>query len=207
MNIDNAKRMGMEVRYRKRCKRYDIEGDAHHLTCSCYHCLPLLSKDRSCRWVLQALQLGREKGQFHLWAFAIMPEHVHIILWPRGGSRISEILTTFKQSVSKRALLWLEQNAPQFLSRLEDAQPNGKRSYRFWQRGGGYDRNLRSISDIYEKIEYIHANPVRRGLVQTPQAWPWSSCLAWETGNDDPISLDRESLPPLMPGHEPRWLT
>jgi putative transposase len=45
----------------------------------------------------------------------------------------------------------------------------------FWQRGGGYDRNLRSSSDIREKIEYIHQNPVRRGLVVNPSDWVWSS--------------------------------
>jgi len=196
----------MTAPYRKRCKRYDVEGDAHHLTFSCYLCLPLLSKERSCNWVLQALQLGREKGQFHLWAYVIMPEHVHLVLWPKGAI-ISQILTTLKQSVSKRALLWIEENAPQFLPRLEDVQPNGKRSYRFWQRGGGYDRNLRSVADIYEKIEYIHANPVRRGLVPTPDAWKWSSCMAWQTGRDEPMAIDRGSLPPLAPDDERPRLT
>ena len=153
----------MTPRYRKHCKRYDIEGDAHHLTFSCYQRLPLLSKERSCQWVLQALQLGREKGQFHLWAFVIMPEHVHLVLWPLGTTHVSKILTTLKQSVSKARSSGSDRWA-KFLSRLEDTQPNGTRSYRFWQRGGGYDRNLRSVPDIYEKIEYIHANPVRRGL-------------------------------------------
>jgi putative transposase len=107
-----------------------------------------------------------------------------------------------KQSVAKRALLWIEHHAPQFLPRLEDLQPNGKQSYRFWQRGGGYDRNLRSVADIYEKIEYVHANPVRRGLVESPEAWRWSSCPAWQTGKDEPIAVDRGSLPPLMPGDQ-----
>jgi len=190
----------MTTHNHKSCKRYDIDGDAHHLTFSCYRGIPLLSKERSCRWLLQALQLGREKEQFHLWAYVIMPEHVHLLLWPKKDATISEILTTLKQSVSKRAVLWIKQNAPQFLPRLEDTQPNGKRSYRFWQRGGGYDRNLRSVADIHEKIEYIHANPVRRGLVATPDAWQWSSCLAWQTGRDEPITIDRSSLPPLMPG-------
>jgi len=183
--------------HRKRCKRFDVAGDAHHLTFSCLQRLPLLSRDRSCWWVLQALQLGREKGQYDLWAYVIMPQHVHLVLWPHSGVQIQEILTTFKQSVSKRALVWLRANAPGFLRRLEDLQPNGKRSHRFWQRGGGYDRNLRTVADIHEKIQYIHANPLRRGLVQTAEAWRWSSCHAWLSGEDDPIVIDRESLPPL----------
>ncbi len=155
--------------------------------------------------MLDAIQLGRRQGKFDLWAYVIMPEHVHLVLLPHQGVKISEILTTVKQSVSKRAILWLRENAPGFLSRLADVQPNGKQSYRFWQRGGGYDRNLRSIGDIFEKVAYTHNNPVRRGLVATAEAWPWSSCHAWETGEDTPIPIDRKSLPTLMPDDVTRY--
>jgi len=183
---------------RKRCKRYDIEGDAHFLAFSCYQRLPLLTKVRSCNWMLEALQLGRQQDQFDLWAYVIMPEHVHIVLWPHAGTKISEILTTLKQSVSKRALFWLGRNAVDFLPNLEVTNSDGTRTHRFWQRGGGYDRNLRSIRDIHEKIDYVHFNPVRRGLAASPDAWPWSSCRAWLTGVDEPVPIDRTSLPPLL---------
>jgi putative transposase len=186
----------------KKCKRFDTYGDAHHLTFSCYKRLPLFSKHRSCKWMLQALQLGREKHQYDLWAYVIMPEHVHIVLWPHPDIKIASILKTLKQSVSKRALLWLHNNSPKFLFRLEDIQPNGDRSYRFWQRGGGYDRNLRSLLDIYKKVDYVHANPVRRGLTTRPETWLWSSCFAWKTGKDVPMPIDRNSLPPLNPGEQ-----
>ena len=127
-----------------------------------------------------------------------MPEHVHIVLWPENET-ISSILSTIKQSVSKRAILWLKDNAPDFLERLLDAHPGSKSSYRFWQRGGGYDRNLRSVRDIHEKVRYLHENPVRRGLVSRPIDWYWSSASAWESGVDEPLMIDRHSLPPLTP--------
>jgi putative transposase len=199
--------LAMKPPHRKLCQHFDIEGDAHHLTFSCFQCLPLFSKDRSRDWMLQALQLGRKKRQFDLWAYVIMPEHVHVVLLPLSGVKMSSILTTIKQSVSKRALIWLQDNASEYLKHLEDKQPNGNRCYRFWQRGGGYDRNLRSIWDIHEKIEYIHANPVRRGLTKTPEEWAWSSCLAWESGEDVPIAIDRNSLPALNPNDRRGSLT
>jgi putative transposase len=93
---------------------------------------------------------------------------------------------------------------PAFLSRLEDRQPNGTMAYRFWQRGGGYDRNLRTLADIYEKIHYVHNNPVRRGLVAVAEDWPWSSCRTWQTGDDLPIAIDRASLPSLSSSDQ-RW--
>jgi putative transposase len=187
----------MTAGHRKRCKRYDIDGDAHCLTFSCFRRLPLLSRRRSCLWLCESLRMGSERDFYDLWAYVIMPGHVHIVLLPLSGMKISRILTVIKQSVSKRALLWLRRNAPVYLVQLADVQPNGKRSFRFWQRGGGYDRNLRTVADIYEKIEYIHNNPVRRGLTACTRGWAWSSCLAWETGADTPIPMDRQSLPVL----------
>lgn len=94
-------------------------------------------------------------------------------------------------------MLWLEKNAPEFLPKLCDRQPNGSPSYRFWQRGSGYDRNLRSTRDIHEKIRYVHQNPIRRGLVKEATDWYWSSAAAWHTGIDSPIKLDQATLPPL----------
>jgi putative transposase len=190
----------MDVPRRKTCRRYDIPGDAHCLTFSCYQRLPLFSRERSCGWMLQALESGRARQLYDLWGFVVMPEHVHVVLCPRSDVRIASILTTLKQSVARRALSWLQREAPDFLPRLEDRQPNGQRCYRFWQRGGGYDRNLRTVADIHRNIEYVHENPVHRGLVNASEDWPWSSCRAWRTGEDKPIAIDRESLPTLTPG-------
>ena len=159
----------------------------------------LFSRERSCRWMLEALDLGRTRDMYDLWGYVVMPEHVHLVLWPHREVRIASILKTLKQSVSKRALLWLEANEPSFLRRLENPRPNGQRSYRFWQRGGGYDRNLRSVEDVHQKIEYAHNNPVRRGLVEKASLWPWSSFHAWATGENDPIAIDRETMPAMMP--------
>ncbi|TWT99223.1 Transposase IS200 like protein [Botrimarina colliarenosi] len=183
--------------HRKTCRRYDNPGDAHFLTFSCFQRRALLNSDRSREWLIDAIRLGQQKRQFDLWAFVVMPEHAHLIVLPLGETKISQILTTIKQSTSKRALLWLRDNAPDFLEKLRDIQPNGKESHRFWQRGGGYDRNLRSINDIYEKVAYIHDNPVRRGLAQRAVDWRWSSAAAWLDNGDDPLSIDRGSVPPL----------
>jgi putative transposase len=144
--------------------------------------------------MLDALLLGRQKQMYDLLTYVIMPEHIHLIVVPKQQVLIRHILTTIKQSVSKRAILWVRQNAPAFLKQMEDRQPNGEIHHRFWQRGGGYDRNLRSRDDITEKIEYIHSNPVRRKLVEKCSDWPWSSHNAWTTGNDVPVPIDRHLL-------------
>jgi putative transposase len=147
--------------------------------------------------VLESVEKARTRRPFDLWAFVIMPEHMHLLIWPHEGVRICDILQTIKQPVTLRCVAWVRRNAPQFLPTMLDRQPNGKTFYRFWQRGGGYDRNMWSAPEIHEKIQYIHNNPVRRELVVRPDEWPWSSFRAWELGIDEPIRIDRESVPML----------
>jgi putative transposase len=105
-----------------------------------------------------------------------MPEHAHLLVWPTELKYdISEILSSLKQSVAKRALIFVRREAPDFLPRMEDRQPGGKTHYRFWQRGGGYDRNVVEPYTVFQQIEYIHNNPVRRGLCERAEDWYWSS--------------------------------
>ncbi len=81
---------------------------------------------------------------------------------------------------------------------MTDAQPNGKSSIRFWQRGGDYDRNLHSTKEIWEKISYVHNNPVKRGLCRRADEWKWSSAADYSGSGKGLIELNLEQLPRYM---------
>jgi len=148
--------------------------------------------------LLDALNAARTRCRFDLWAYVIMPEHVHIVLWPREGETVSAILKGIKLPVARKSLIWARESSPGLLRAMEHRTPNGKVAHRFWQRGGGHDRNLRSDRDVHEKIRYVHENPVRRGLVSRPEDWAWSSCRAHYEGVDEPIPIDRDSIPVVV---------
>ena len=187
------------MRIRKTCKRFNTPGDAHALTFSCFRRQPFLTKDGSRRWLLDAIDRARSKHNFHVWAYVIMPEHAHLLVWPTEPAyEISEILSSIKQSVVKRALFFVRSRAPEFLPRMEDRQPDGSTHYRFWQRGGGYDRNVNEPATVHHQIEYIHNNPVRRGLCLRPEDWPWSSAADHLGIRVGPFRVDRESLPTIV---------
>jgi putative transposase len=61
------------------------------------------------------------------------------------------------------------------VDRLSVRERPGKTCFRFWQEGPGYDRNVTTPAVIDAAIEYIHMNPVRRGLVERATDWKWSS--------------------------------
>jgi len=67
----------------KRRRRYDEPGQARELTFSCYRRYQFLSRDRTRLWFIQALETARTNWPFDLWAYVIMPEHVHLLIYPR----------------------------------------------------------------------------------------------------------------------------
>ena len=182
--------------HRKTCKRYNTPGDAHALTFSCFRRQAFLSKDGSRQWLIEAIERARETLRFHVWAYVIMPEHAHLLVWPTEPVYdISDVLNSIKQSTAKRALPFVRRHPPAFLPRMEDRQPNGMVHYRFWQRGGGYDRNVFEPAAVFTQIRYMHNNPVRRGLCPTPEDWLWSGAADYAGLRSGPLRLDRESLP------------
>ena len=64
----------------------------------------------------------------------------------------------------------------------------------FWQSGGGYDRNIIEPATLLKMIDYLHNNPVRRGLVQRAIEWWWSSA-AWYV-NQQATPLQPDPIPP-----------
>jgi putative transposase len=183
--------------YRKLCKRFDEDGQAHYLTFSCFHNQPFIQSDRVRHWLVDSLNSAKTKHPFDLWAWVFMPDHIHLLVFPHRGIQISNLLASIKIPVARRVAHFVQKQAPHFIPRMLDVQPDGQKTVRFWQRGGGYDRNILSINELHEKIQYIHKNPVRRVLVSGPEDWLWSSYRAWELNIDEPLKVDRETLPPI----------
>jgi putative transposase len=176
---------------RPKVKHYDIPGHAHFLTFSCYRRLPLLSKDRSRWWFVRALEKARRRHEFDLWAWVVMPEHVHLLLWPRQPVyRMAKILASIKKPVGARAFAYVRARAPDFLERLTVRHRN-RIYHRFWQAGPGRDQNLYEPASIHRAIAYIHNNPVRRGLAVRPEDWLWSSAAEWAGQEPLYLAVDR----------------
>ena len=162
------------------------------MTFSCYRRRAFLGRDRTRQYLADAINAARVKLGFHVWAYVMMPEHIHLLVWPaKEVYSISTILQATKQSVSRRAVGWLKSNNPAGLKLL--ATGRADKPYQFWQDGGGYDRNIRNAKALRDIIAYIHNNPVRRGLVVRPEDWPWSSAADWADMKTGPIPIDKET--------------
>jgi putative transposase len=136
---------------------------------------------------------------FRLVAFVYMPEHVHLLAYPTGPNpRLDLLLKAIKRPFSTRVKQELVASQSPLLNTLTVRERPGVHRFRFWQEGGGYDRNLRTPSAILAAIEYIHRNPVRRGLCERAIEWRWSSARRYVHPEDrlDPHLPGMHWLPP-----------
>lgn len=137
------------------------------------------------------MEQARRHLDFEIWVYVIMPEHVHLLIYPNDPDyEVRRILAALKRPVSIAArdhLIATNQRA--WLTKLSVVYPS-RRVFRFWQPGGGYDRNVFKKYKLRQIVDYVHANPVRRGLVETSTEWRWSSAGFWEGKSNVPIRMD-----------------
>jgi putative transposase len=172
--------------HRKTMRRDESVHSFRFITFSCFQRLPLLSNDRVKQVFVDRLSAVRAQHPFSLAAWVIMPEHIHLLLRPSPDTDLVKLLHSMKRPVAERVLRrWRELEAP-ILRRLQ-TKIGG---HRFWQPGGGYDRNLRAHEEVLQKIQYIHDNPCRRKLCRRPIDWIWSSAR-WHEGLPALIDCDR----------------
>jgi len=173
----------------ERLKRIYGFGHLHFITFSCYRRLPLLRSARARNIFVRVLDQVRQQYAFKLVGYVVMPEHVHLLVSEPLRGTLSTVLKMLKQRVSRqlrhcpRRPLSVAQRAFPF------ASPGNAQLAQFWQRRF-YDFNVWSRKKKIEKLGYMHANPLKRGLVENPGEWPWSSYAFYQQRGELLIQVD-----------------
>jgi putative transposase len=151
-------------------KRFQKAESLHFITFSCYHRLPFLSEPGPKQTVEAILERTRQRHEARIYAYVLMPEHVHLLINEPPRILLAQFLKSFKQAASR--------------------QLKGERE-RFWQ-DRYVDRNIRGEEARSDVIQYIHRNPVKRGLAARPEDYPWSSYNHYATGTQGTVEIESE---------------
>jgi putative transposase len=186
-------------------RRREHHGDIRFITFSCERRLPLLGSPDARDIFVRSLREVRTRSGMELFAWVAMPEHVHLLVRPPEGLALALILKSLKLSATQRLLRFLTV-ARDPLAR-EILRPDG--SPRVWQKGGGFDRNVRSDAEFQREVRYTHRNPVTTNLITSPEKWRWSSAHWW-TARQQEREQDPADVPCDWPPGDPRswamWL-
>jgi len=168
-------------------RRYYGRGDLHFVTFSCYQRRALLGTAEARDFFVMILDEVRAHYGFRLAGYVVMPEHVHLLMSEAKEANPSIVLQVLKQRVSRGLRGGMRGKPEGWLS--PDFAGMGEKDEHFWERRF-YDFNVWSEGKVREKIEYMHANPVARGLVEHPGEWRWSSWSEYEKGERGLIRID-----------------
>jgi len=146
-------------------KREQNSGDLHFITFSCHERRPYLATPKSRDLFLDALESVCQRHNCQILGYVVMPEHVHLLIAEPEAIPLATVLRALKVAVSKRST----------------QQP-------FWLKRY-YDFNVYSEKKRIEKLNYMHRNPVVRGLVQQPEDWHWSSFQWYSTNKSRPVQV------------------
>jgi putative transposase len=169
-------------------KRFHGTGHLHFITCSCYRRLPLLGKPGRRTLFLELLEQTRQRYDFVVVGYVVMPEHFHILIGEPERGTPSTVLQVVKQRFARRVLRALRQRKRKAQPTLwrEDEDPWAH----IWQ-ARFYDFNVWTRRKQVEKLRYMHENPVKRGLVLEPGQWAWSSFRDYAQNHPGLVKLNQ----------------
>ena len=161
--------------------RYKIR-DTHYpyfITATIVEWLPLFTDPKVVQFILDSMLFMQEQKRIVIYAYVIMENHLHMIL---SSPHLSSELGKFKSFTARQIIDFLENNNYHpILDKLRNYKLAFKtdRTYQCWQEGS-HPKQISSREMMIQKIEYIHYNPVRRGYVDNPIHWRYSSARDYE---------------------------
>ena len=150
----------------------------HFMTCTILHWIPVFTRPQTVEILLNSLQYLTDEG-LKLYAYVILENHLHLIA---ESEQLGRDIARFKSFTAKNLIQYLSaNNITTILKQLEFYKKAHKddRLYQFWQEGV-HPELIQNEVMMQQKVNYIHQNPVKRGYVDLPEHWRYSSARNYQ---------------------------
>ena len=158
----------------------NLPGALHYVTSNFINRLPVFTQTTCCQAFLNELKVLNQNWPSKLIAYVLMPDHFHLICNPRDGC-VREFIRDLKGSGAKAIV----QASTNF------SFPETDEGHQVWQESFK-SVPLWSAWMIWQKINYIHSNPVKAGLVKSARDYYWSSFRSFYCQGDEPLAVDHD---------------
>ncbi|AYC33724.1 transposase [Pseudomonas cavernae] len=146
----------------------------HFLTCTVLEWLPVFTRPDAVQIVLDCWRYQQMHEGLRLYGYVVLENHLHFVA---QAPDLGKCVSSFKSFTARQLLALLDsRKATRLLDRLRFAKRahNTDREFQFWQEGS-HAELVFSEAVLKEKLDYIHRNPVKRGYVDEPEHWRYSS--------------------------------
>ncbi len=147
----------------------------YFLTISIVEMIPIFTNSEYMNIIIENFKFYQKNQQLKIYSYVIMDNHLHIITSHKNN--LIQKIQNFKSFTAKEILKQLQTDKRKLiLNILKQFKKDYKTesSYQLWQEGN-FPKQIQNIEMFNQKVEYIHYNPVRRGLVSNELHWVYSS--------------------------------
>lgn len=162
-----------------------IDNDkAHFITITVVNWVDLFTRKSLCEVVLDSLKYCRSQKGLEIYAWCLMSSHLHMICKAPEGVKLGDIMRDFKTHTSKKIIESIvskpESRREWLLEAFSKACAHLKRDQNYKVRQNGYHaEEIRTYAFLESKLDYIHRNPVKAGLVEFPEDYMYSSARSY----------------------------
>ncbi len=160
---------------KSRYKIFKNDDSLYFLTLNVIKKIPVFTNSSYMNIILENFTFYRENQHLRIFSFVIMDNHIHLIASHQDD--LSKIIQNYKSYTAKKLLHRLQSdNRDWILKLMSEFKPDYKQesTYQFWEEGN-HPKQIQNMKMFNQKVEYMHYNPVRRGLVSNEEDWVYSS--------------------------------
>jgi putative transposase len=168
-----------------------VQGHAvYFVTFSIVEWLPIFVAEEPCCIVADSLNYCHEHKHLRVNAFVVMPTHLHAIVYDEDfdANRLKQTLGDMRKYTGQQLTKHCLSHMPPCFGSVLRRTAAKDRQHRLWQ-GGTHPEAVFSKSFWRQKIDYIHNNPIRKGLVREAHHWRFSSAAYWLEGGESDVNL------------------
>ena len=162
---------------------------AHFITSTVVEWLPVFTTSACCEILVQSLAHCQAHKNLQIYAWVILDNHFHAIV---AGPQISRTVAAMKSYTANRLLAQVRAEGREWLLNqwhFYCAKHKTGSEHQVWQEGFR-PQELSSDEAMLQKLDYLHHNPVARGLVSLPEHWRYSSAHEWLPGSKPVLQCD-----------------
>jgi REP element-mobilizing transposase RayT len=169
----------------------------HFITFAVVNWIDVFTREAYVQILLDSLKFCIEKKGLKLHAWVIMSNHVHLIASAQEGIKLADIMRDMKKFTSQRIIAAIEENQQEsrkdwllWMFKRAGAKNKNNDTYQFWQQDN-HPIELSTNQMMDERLNYLHTNPVKAGIVWEPQHYKYSSAIDYYSEEKGLLAIER----------------
>jgi len=173
VQLVNERNVERKERMKSRYKIVESDG-VYFITSTIVEWIPIFTNEDIFQIIADSLNYCIKEKELNIYSYVIMPNHLHLIA---SAKDFSESMKSFKRYTAKEIIQYFKKSKYEWvLNQLHFFKKRNKieSEYQVWQEGF-HPQLISSYKMLEQKIHYIHNNPVKKGFVNEPKCWKYSS--------------------------------